>query len=249
MKKVMIDPGHGGKDPGAIGPTGAYEADVNLLVAKKVAVLLQPVVSAGLTRKTDIGLGSSVSADLIARSNMANQAGADVFVSIHCNSAVDATAHGTETHCYPGSVKGAVLAQCLQDRLVPALGLTDRGTKESNFAVLRQSKMPAALVELAFISNSVEEKLLQSEDFQDRAALAIAQGICDFLGVRLPQQEMVPLDEQRQSDDIKIVVFGKEFPGVLIGDRAYAPVRDLVSAVGVKEPVTWNPGTRTVIIE
>ena len=108
--------------------------------------------------------------------------------------------------------------------------------------------MPAALGELAFIGNYVEEKLLQSDYFQDKAALAIAQGVCDFLGIAVPEQEMVPLDGQRQSDNIKVIVFGKEMPGVLIGDRTYAPVRDLVTAIGVAEPVTWDPATRTVIV-
>jgi len=242
VKKIVIDPGHGGKDPGAIGLTGAHEADVNLAVARKVAVLLQPVMTVVLTRHTDKSLGANVSADLTARANVANQAGADVFVSIHCNSATDPAAHGTETHCYPGSVKGAVLAQCLQDRLVPALGLTDRGTKESNFAVLRQSKMPAALVELAFISNSVEEKLLQSEDFQDRAALAIARGICDFLGIELPA---LP---QADPNAVRVIVCGETITGSrMIDGKAYVPVRAMADALGVK--TGWDEATRTVTVE
>jgi len=216
MFRVTIDPGHGGKDPGAIGPTGVHEADVNLAVARKVSELLQPVMTAILTRDANYALGSSLGGDLSARANKANQSGADVFVSIHCNAAADATAHGTETHCYPGSVKGAVLAQCLQDRLVPALGLADRGTKQSNFAVLRQSKMPSALVELAFISNSVEEKLLQSEDFQNRAAMAIARGICDFLGVELP--EPAPKQPGQEQWKIDIMEEAKK-AGLIVGDH------------------------------
>ena len=216
MKKGAIDPGHGGKDPGAIGPTGVQEKVVNLAVARKVAVLLQPVMTVVLTRDTDKSLGANVSADLTARANVANQAGADVFVSIHCNSATDPAAHGTETHCYLGSVRGKTLAQMIQKRLVSALGLTDRGVKESNFAVLRQSKMPSALVELAFISNPTEEALLQSEDFQDRTAKAIAQGVCDFLGVELP--ETTPNQPGPEQWKLDIIRDAKK-AGLIAGDH------------------------------
>ena len=182
-----VDPGHGGRDPGAVGPTGVQEKVVNLSVAKKVAEFLKPVVDVSLTRDSDKALGDTLRADLSARASIANQAGADVFVSIHCNSVTDPSAHGTETHCYTGSVQGNLLAQKLQARLVPVLGLTDRGCKESNFAVVRETNMPAALVELAFISNPTEEALLESDEFQTKAAYAISQGVCDFLGVELPQ--------------------------------------------------------------
>ena len=215
MKKIVIDPGHGGKDPGAVGPTGVHEEAINLAVALEVSRILRPVVEVELTRYINTALANSPSADLSARAYQANAWPADVFVSIHCNSAVDATAHGTETHCYPGSIKGAVLSQCLQDRLTPALGLTDRGTKQSNFAILRQSKMPAALVELAFISNSVEEKLLQSEDFQDKAALAISQGVCDFLGVKLPVSAEKPGPELWKID----IMEQAKKAGLIAGDH------------------------------
>jgi len=249
MLKITIDPGHGGRDPGAIGPTGVQEKVITLAVAKKVAAILQPVMEVILTRYDDIQLSTNLSVDLTKRAELANFSLSDVLVSIHCNAATDPSAHGTETHCYPKSVRGKTLAGMIQGRLIPALALTNRGVKESNFAVLRQSQMPAALVELAFISNPAEEALLGSEEFQDRAALAIAHGICDFLGVTTPVQEILPPDGKRQSDDIRIFIFGKEVPGVLIGDRAYAPVRDLVDAIGAKESVTWDAATRTITVE
>ena len=248
MYKLTVDPGHGDKDPGAVGPSGVQEKVITLAVAKKVVAILRPVMSVALTRYEDIQISTNLSVDLTKRAELANFSLSDVFVSIHCNAATDPSAHGTETHCYPKSVRGKTLAGMIQGRLIPALGLTNRGVKESNFAVLRQSQMPAALVELAFISNPTEEALLESEAFQDKAALAIAQGICDFLGIAVPKQEMLPPDGKRQTNDIKIIVFGREVPGVLIGDRAYAPVRDLVDAIGVKESVTWNPATRTVTV-
>jgi len=106
-------------------------------------------------------------------------------VSIHCNSAVDKSASGTEVFCNKGSVSGQKLAEAIHVRLIPALGLRDRGVKQANFEVLRGTDMPAALVELAFISNPTEEGLLKGIAFQDKAAQAVAEGIADYAGFTL----------------------------------------------------------------
>jgi len=238
MLKFTGDPGHGGRDPGAIGPTGVQEKVITLAVAKKVADILRPIMSATLTRYADICLSENLSVDLTKRAELANFSLSDVFVSIHCNAATDPAAHGTETHCYPKSVRGKTLAGMIQSRLIPALGLTNRGVKESNFAVLRQSQMPAALVELAFISNPTEEALLESEAFQDRAALAIAQGICDFLGVVTPIQS---------PDTVSIIAGGQKLAGKLIDGQTWIPLRAVLEALGHK--VTWDAPTRTVTVE
>ncbi|WP_328793830.1 N-acetylmuramoyl-L-alanine amidase [Heliomicrobium undosum] len=184
--KVIIDPGHGGFDPGALGPTGLREADVNLAVAKRVANLLSPSVQAVLTRDGDTSPGTDVNTDLQARATIANGAGADYFVSIHCNAADSPAANGTEVYCYKFGGKGEQLARAIAGFLVPALGLRDRGVKEANFYVLRRTVMPAVLIELAFITNTVEESLLRSPLFQAKAAEAIAQGIRAFLGISDP---------------------------------------------------------------
>lgn len=196
MFKVIIDPGHGGRDPGAIGTSGTKEKDITLIMAQKIADLLSSdAIKIGLTRLKDEAVGSDVNSDLKARADIANGWNADCFVSIHCNSAANPEAKGAETYHYPGSENGRRLALAIHRRLVPALGITDRGVKQANFAVLRLTNCPAALVELAFISNPQEEALLVSEDFQQRAAWAIASGIADFLGVQLQPVQTSPEPE------------------------------------------------------
>lgn len=190
---IEIDPGHGGNDPGAVGALRTQEKDVTLMISKRVAEILRAAgADARLTRDNDKHFSTNLSTDLSARAKIANQVGAAVFVSIHCNSSTNWSATGTESYHYPGSTEGKKLAECLQKALVPTLGTKDRKVKEENFAVLRETNMPAALVELAFISNPQEEELLRDPVFQEKAAQAIAKGIGDYLGidVALPKATM-----------------------------------------------------------
>lgn len=176
--KICIDPGHGGKDPGAIGPSGTKEKDITLAIALKLKPLLENRgIEIYLTRTADIFV------DLSIRAKMANEAHADYFVSIHCNSAINPQAHGIETYCYVKSEKAEKLANMVQSEIVKATGLMDRGVKTANFAVLRETKMPAILIETAFISNINEEKLFKNVVFQDKIAIAIAKGLCRYLGI------------------------------------------------------------------
>jgi len=169
---IMIDPGHSGTDPGAVGPSGVKEKDINLLVAERLQLLMaESGIEAYMTRIGD----EEVS--LAKRAEKANNISADYFISIHCNAANSPTAHGTETYHYPGSVKGRALAQAVQQELVSATGLADRGVKEANFYALRMTAMPAILVELAFLSNPEEERLLATSAFQEKCACAIWEGI------------------------------------------------------------------------
>lgn len=234
--KVCIDPGHGGFDPGAVGLSGAQEKVVTLAVAKQVASILRGVgVDVVLTRESDELLAGTINADLGMRYDKANWAKADVFVSIHCNSAADPKANGTETFHYTGSPAGKKLAGHIQARMVAALGLRDRGVKQANFAVLRGTNMPAALAEIAFISNPDEEKLLESPAFQVKAARAIAEGIADYLGVAL------------KDDTPKVRIGKKELNGINVDGITYAPVRAMAEALGCK--VTWDSITRMVVVE
>ena len=186
---IVLDPGHGGSDSGAVGPNGAREKDVALEVAQKVRKLLEGAgAHVTMTRTTDrdvYGPNASAGEELQARVNVAERTpGAELFLSIHCNSFSSPTANGTETYAYYGSAAGGRLAYLLQSELLEAGGLQDRGAKEANFYVLKHSSMPAALVELAFISNEREEALLTSQDFQDKMAFAIARGLSRFFGGR-----------------------------------------------------------------
>jgi N-acetylmuramoyl-L-alanine amidase len=111
------------------------------------------------------------------RVKKANDANADIFVSIHCNAFEDPNVKGTETYHYTKSKKGKKLATPVQKELVKALGTKDRGVKEGTFYVLKYTKMPAILTEVAFISNKSEEAMLKKKKTQDKAAQAIKKGI------------------------------------------------------------------------
>ena len=190
MAKITLDPGHGGRDPGSSGPTGYVEKNGTLAIALACRDVLQAAgVGVVMTRATDRDLspeGSSYSQaqDLSARAEIANNARADYFVSIHTNAASTRDAHGTETFYYPGGTEGERLARSVQSAVVTALGTYDRGVKTANFAVLRQTTMPAALVEIAFGSNPGEEAKLKDPAFLRRAGQAVARGVLDYLGVR-----------------------------------------------------------------
>lgn len=176
-KVIVLDPGHGGNDPGASGPSGSREKDINLQVALLVKkLLLQEEASVRLTRESDTYIGLS------ERPALANSLQAQVFISIHMNGATVPQAHGTEViyRQNPGCYKLAVV---IQQHFRELLGLTDRGSKPDSrgLAVLRRAKVPAALVEMAFITNPQEEALFRSEATKQKAAQAIYLACLEFL--------------------------------------------------------------------
>lgn len=174
MKKVYIDLGHGGNDSGAIGVNNILEKDIVLSIGKKLEQKL---------KNCDLDIKMSRNNDtfktLEYRSSEANKWGADCFVSLHCNS-FNKLAKGIETYCY--KLKYRKLADDIHEELVKAhLYTENRGVKEGNFHVVRETKMAAALIELAFIDNVEDIDLLLNK--QDEFATAIAKGICKFLGI------------------------------------------------------------------
>jgi N-acetylmuramoyl-L-alanine amidase len=181
---VVLDAGHGGKDPGASG-SGLKEKDVNLDIILKVgAILNQKGIKVVYTRNNDTYL------ELNEITNIANLCNASLFVSLHCNSNLSPDPSGTETYCYYPIDNPQLymqkderynLASRLQQALVAKLGRNDRGVKQANFAVLRNSEMPSALVELAFLSNPTEGELLKQESFKAGAAQAIADAIQGYM--------------------------------------------------------------------
>lgn len=178
MKTICIDPGHGGRDPGAVGPSGLQEKDVNLAIAQEVIKLLNGSVSTILSTR-----GGDADISLQERANFANKNNADVFVSVHCNAATNPAVHGLEAFYFPESGAGKRLAEAILDRLVLETGLDNRGVKAARFAVLRLTDMPAALVECGFLSNPTEKALLETVEFQKKCARGIADGIKAFLGI------------------------------------------------------------------
>ena len=172
---VVIDAGHGGSDSGAVGSNKVYEKAVNLDVALRVEKLLKAKgITVLMTRTTDKAL---VLAD---RPKLGNNNGADLFVSIHCNScATPNTASGTETYyCTDMSVD---FARIMQQNVVAATGRNDRKHKFGNFLVIRESIMPSVLVEMAYINHSTEEALLNSPDFRQKTAVGISNGVIAYL--------------------------------------------------------------------
>ena len=170
---ITIDPGHGGRQPGAVGPTGLLEKDVCLTVALRVRSLLQGQFDVRLTRETDIDVP-------LARRRAI--AGSRAYISIHCNAFGDAAANGTETFWRSGgTANDQRLAQVVQAEMLRALGRRDRGVKTAAFQVLRQGAIPAVLAELAFISNPAEEGILRDPRTHERVAQAIAAAIRAFV--------------------------------------------------------------------
>ena len=178
MKIVCIDPGHGGKDPGATGG-GVQEKAVVLNVAKKIGAFLEARgCTVMLSRETDVFV------ELSDRARMANAAKADLYVSIHCNSVRDnARATGMEVYHYTHASEASKrAARVIYNKLLPVCGLRGRGVKSKDLAVLRETKMPAVLVELGFISNPSDCAKLTNFAWQDDAAQAIADGIIEAVG-------------------------------------------------------------------
>lgn len=180
---VCIDPGHGLTDPGAIGPSGTKESNVVLAIANYASDALRSKGYKVIQTRTGANaLNQAKSVDLRMRCDIANSAGADVFVSIHANSSTNRTAGGTEVLMFPSSSKGNVLASNILTGLIAATGLKNRGLKDrADLYVLRNTKMPSALAEVAFISNPTEEALLRDPAWQRKAGEAIAQGVEQYL--------------------------------------------------------------------
>ncbi len=183
-KTIVIDPGHGGSDPGAIGLSGLQEKAVNLAVSLRVKALLDKAGAKVLmTRQDDrdvFGPNASAVDELKARASVANFKKADIFVSIHANAATNRDADGTTTYYFQKTRYDSLLARNLQAGMVQAVGLKDKGFLTANFYVIKRTIMPAALVELAFLSNPAEEKLLANPQIQQKMAEGIVQGMERF---------------------------------------------------------------------
>ena len=188
-KKIVIDPGHGGEDSGAIGPSGVTEKSITLQIAKEVEKMLKEAgAKVIMTRTTDTEVSpkhrqATDVDELQARCDVANKAKADIFISIHMDSFTSREASGTTGYYYTkGSAASKRLAAAIQSELVGQLKTTSRGIKTCNFYVVKHTKMPATLIEVAFVSNPKEEKLLTSKKGVQKAAIGIVNGISDFFG-------------------------------------------------------------------
>ena len=179
-KVIVLDPGHGGSDAGAIGPSGVTEKYVSLEVSLKARELLRASgYQVVMTRTTDIDVaapGVSDATELQARVDKAPP-NAALFISVHCNAFSNGRANGMETYHAPTAVQGARLARLLNEELERLGGLSNRGVKAARFYVMTHSQCPASLIELGFITNPREEQLLASDDYQQKLAQAITNAV------------------------------------------------------------------------
>ena len=175
---VVVDPGHGGLDPGAIGIGGIRETDIVLEVSKQVKKLLSDKgVKVFLTRKNEIEL------DLPPRVSLANKMDADVFVSIHANASRGKRRdiNGLETFYFRGW-RGRLLAKRIQKHILRVSpGSPDRGVKQGRFYVIKNTKMPAVLVEIGFLTGRLDARRLEKAAHRKRIAYAISKGILEYL--------------------------------------------------------------------
>lgn len=183
MTKIFVDAGHGGPDPGAVG-NGVTEEYVNLNVARYLAQDLREAGYAVMEYRTTPteNVLANKNADLRNRANMANEWGADYFISIHTNSSTNPSAQGAEAYVYRLGGEAEDLAESILESISDSLGSINRGVMAANFAVLRLTRMPAVLVELGYLTNPTEALNLNSPAWQRAVAEAIAVGIISEIG-------------------------------------------------------------------
>lgn len=186
---VMLDPGHGGYDPGAITTQGVYEKAINLKIAQDVKEMLRPSgIEIYLTREEDMdyapdsvkGKTTKKQIDLNHRIEMAKEAKADVFVSLHVNATATGQKSGAETFYHYKSDSGKKLAEWIQQELIKIPGMNRRVAKPGDFYIINNTSMPAVIVEVGYLSNVKEQKKLQESWYQEQLARAVAKGIAKY---------------------------------------------------------------------
>ena len=186
---IVIDPGHGGNDPGKVGGDGVLEKDLNLSIAQKLRDCIQQYgINVVLTRETDDGLYSDddsnkKAVDMKNRCKIINDSESTVAISIHQNSFTDSDVRGAQVFFYKHSEKGKILAQNIQKALAEIPDTyNDREIKANDkYYMLLNTTCPTVIVECGFLSNAEETKLLCDETYQTQIAEAVTSGILDFL--------------------------------------------------------------------
>jgi N-acetylmuramoyl-L-alanine amidase len=176
---VVVDPGHGGRDPGESGHGGLREADVCWDLAERIAHRL-----ARSGAHVRFSRNEAESPDVTERARRANALDAELFLSLHLNSNPRPRAAGASTYYFGGSRAGELLAESIQRRLV-RLGLGDCRAHARSYSILKETRMPAVLVEPAFITSPDDERRLESPEFRNAVADAVTVGIEHFYGAPL----------------------------------------------------------------
>lgn len=191
-KTIMLDPGHGGPDTGAVGPNHTYEKNNTLPIAQDLSTILQQAgAKVLLTRSDDSSPATNYSEleDLQARVDEAAKSKPDLFISIHNDSFTNPDTQGSSTYyCQnnPQEQESQQLASSIQSAVIDTVKTNNRGVKEANFYVIRYTTMPAVLLETAFISSPYEEARLQNETFRKNVATAIFHGIYNYYKNPMP---------------------------------------------------------------
>lgn len=189
-KTIAVDPGHGGYDPGAKGPSGTLEKDLNLAIAFKLkAALEQSGAKVVMTREQDVDLvtpgeGTKKFRDLSNRLKIVEENHATLLISIHMNS-FGSRWRGAQVFYHPKNIKNQELAVAIQEELRLQLNNTNRQALPINSAfLLQEAEIPAVIVEAGFLTNPNEEKLLKDPAYQEKIAQAIIAGIAKYLAVQ-----------------------------------------------------------------
>ena len=185
---VVIDPGHGGVDPGKVGENNVIEKDINLQIALKLQKSFEEKgVTVVLTRTDDMGLYSEddtnkKSTDMKNRCEIIDRTLPDAVISIHQNSYTDESVCGAQVFYYTNSPKGRILGEDIQKQLIAIDGMNPRTAKtNSEYYMLINTPSPTVIVECGFLSNKNEARLLSDEEYQQKIAEAISSGTIDFL--------------------------------------------------------------------
>ena len=189
QKVVVVDAGHGGRDPGKVGVDGCLEKDLNLEIAKKVqAILEQQDIKVIMIRDTDKGLYEEQTSnkkvqDMKNRCALINETEPDCVVSIHQNSYHEEYVSGAQVFYYSSSAEGKALAEALQSELISYADPENHRQAKANdsYYLLKKTEAPIAIVECGFLSNWKEAAKLQDDGYQSRVAWAVSMGILTYL--------------------------------------------------------------------
>ncbi|QTY14792.1 N-acetylmuramoyl-L-alanine amidase family protein [Virgibacillus pantothenticus] len=206
MAKVAIGAGHGYHTPGKRTPDGEREWSFNNKVVTAAVMHLKEYGIDVLrlddpSGKTDVPLST--------RTNKANEWDADILISYHHNANIGKWGNwtGTETYYYPGASTGLALAKAIHPSIVGVMGLRDRGIKTANLHMVRESKMPAILIEGGFMDSTIDIKVMRNDEVLERAGKALADAIADYFGVQAkPSKPSKPAPEPKPSKKYKSVV-------------------------------------------
>lgn len=186
---IVIDPGHGGKDPGKVGINNALEKDINLSIALKLKNLLESNdIKVIMTRQEDMGLYSPEDSnkkrtDMLARVTMIKDCQADLAISIHQNSFTEEYVKGAQVFYHTKSEQGKLLAEILQGQIITTMadGNHRKAKADNNYYMLKNTACPLVIVECGYLSNIREAGLLLEESYQERMAYAIHLGIMRYI--------------------------------------------------------------------